>query len=364
MTAALAAGSQFRGHTWPNPAVGCVLVDPKTNDIIATGCTQSGGRPHAEIDALTKAGARARGAIAYVTLEPCNHVSPTKPLSCCDGLIAAGVSCVVVGMPDPDKRMMGKSIQKLRAAGIDVIGTGFEDSFAAHLGYYTRQLLGRPRVTLKLAHSRDGKIGLPGERTRVSGDESWQRNFEERSRVDAVMVGIGTALTDDPQLTDRRDGITRQPIRIVVDTHARLPLTSKLIQGLATAPVWILCAPNADTTNLENAGVRIVHCSAPNGKIDMTAALQILGDIGLTHILAEGGAMLAGDLLKNNLVDEALIVEGPHDIGATGIPMPQIRMTLRDTQKIGRDTWRIYDSKEMLDVTRAFSSTAKKSLGE
>jgi len=363
MHAALEVGQIYRGHTWPNPAVGCVLV--KNGEVIAIGCTQEGGRPHAEMDALTHAGSKARGATAYITLEPCNHTSPTKPLSCCDALIAAGVSAVVVGMIDPDPRMMGKSIRKLRAAGLDVaLEPHFDAAYAAHVGYYTRCVLGRPRVVLKLAHSRDGKLGLPGHRTPISSQDSWQRNFLERSKVDAVMIGIGTAITDDPQLTDRRADVHRQPIRIIVDSHARLPLDSKLVKGVKDAPVWLLCAQNANTEKLAAAGVRIIPCPAPGGKIDMPAALKILGDIGLNAILAEGGAMLAADLLAHKLVDEALIVEGTFDVGKGGIDMPKIDMQLRVTEKIGGDLWRVYDSAAALDLMRAFFSKSQKFLAE
>ena len=365
MRAALAAGRTHRGHTWPNPSVGCILIDPKTNAVIAQGCTQPGGRPHAEIDALNKAGERARGAIAYITLEPCNHTSPGKPVSCCDALANAGVAAVVMAIPDPDPRMAGRSLLQLRARAIEThIDLEADAAHHAHIGFITRLALGRPRVTLKLAHSRDSMLGLPGTRTTISSPQSWQRTFLQRSKVDAVMVGLGTVLADDPELTDRRDGITANPIRIIIDTHARTPLTSKLVRTLAQVPTWIVCSEDADSTALEQAGLRIIPCPVSNGKIDMDAALQTLGKIGLTHILCEGGATLAKDLLLQGLVDEALIMQGANDIGAGGIPMPAINLVLRNEEKIGADIWRMYDSQGVLDSTRAFFSDLQKILPE
>ena len=317
MHMALRAVHATRGHTWPNPTVGCVLVDPATDKIIATGCTCKGGRPHAETEALDKAGALAKGAHAYVTLEPCNHTSPHKPVSCTDALINAGVSTVIIALPDPDPRMAGLSIAKLRAAGIDV-HAGLEAANAYHAirGHIMRTLFNRPYITLKLAQSADGMLGLPNTRTPISCEQSWQRTYIQRGKVDAVMIGINTDLADNPQLTNRNADATHQPVRIILDTHARLPLDGLLAQTARQTPVWLVTSAT-NTASLENAGIRILKSA-----MDITAVIDTLYKEGLGHILVEGGSRLAQSLITADLVDEALIIKAPLQIGPEGIPAP------------------------------------------
>lgn len=354
---ALLEGARFRGHTWPNPAVGCVIVNPENNTVIGTGQTQIGGRPHAEIVALNNAGPHARGAHAYITLEPCNHSHPDKPLSCTDALIQSDISRVILGLPDPDPRMCGQSIQYLRENGItvDIIDTLKPDMINAHLGYVTRLKTGRPHIRLKMAHSPDGFITTPGTRVNISSDASWQKVYKLRGESDAVLIGISTAIIDDPRLTDRQTNKQNalQPIRIVVDTLGQLPLSSRLMQGINEAPVWILTAPHANTAHLRNAGARIIPCPAMGEYIDMHAAMKILGEIGLTSIFAEGGAAMAGTLLKSNLVDDAIIIEGTINLGIGGIPLPPMPLPLTTQETIGPDTWRYYES----EIQTALKST-------
>lgn len=360
MRTALKAAFETRGHTWPNPTVGCVITDV-ANNVLSIGCTQKGGRPHGEVDALSKIGNKAEGGACYVTLEPCNHTSPQKPVSCCDALINAGIKTVVIAMPDPDPRMMGKSIEYLRAAGLDVhVGIGLDDAYHAHRGHITRTLLQRPYITLKLAHSKDGMLGHFGQRTAISGDASWQRVYIQRGKVDAVMVGIETALADNPQLINRNAPPSHQPVRVVLDSRARLPLDGMLAKTARDTPVWVVTsAPN--TAHLEAAGITILHVADVH---DIRAVLAKLHTAGIGHILCEGGAKLALSLISANLVDEALMIEGPNAIGANGIPCPALSsMKLRNTDSIPPDTWRIYDSESSIKLMADYYTTARDLLG-
>jgi diaminohydroxyphosphoribosylaminopyrimidine deaminase/5-amino-6-(5-phosphoribosylamino)uracil reductase len=331
--------------------VGCILFDPGTNQIVATGATQKGGKPHAEMVALQKAEDLARGCIAYVTLEPCDHTSPGKPLSCCDALISAGVSCVVIAMPDPDARVAGQSIAKLRAHGIEThVGTDMGGAFLAHRGHITRLALGRPFVTLKLAHSKDNKIGMSGMRIPISTQESWQRVYALRGMVDAVMVGINTALADDPLLTDRNGN--KQPIRIIMDRRAQLPLASKLVRTANEVPLWVVT--DNDHLDLADAGATFIP------DLPLPELFRTFGKMGLTHILVEGGATLAKALLKENLIDEAIMIEGDVTLGS-GIPAPDIKaLNFRDEDRVGIDIWRYYDSDSALNIRRGFFDAATK----
>jgi len=351
MQAALAASQANKGQTWPNPTVGCVLSDPISQTIIATGVTQKGGRPHAEMDALAKAGSAARGSHAYVTLEPCNHASADKPCSCTDGLIQAGVKAVFIAMPDPDARMAGQSIAKLKAAGIDVqVGMQADEAAFSHRGHISRTTQQRPFITLKIAHSQDGKIGIPNKRTAITGDASWQRTYAWRGQVDAVLVGITTALVDDPQLTDRRHDAKHQPVRVVLDTQGRLPTTSVMAQTAHSIPLWVVSAQLNKA--LEDAGARMLVTPVnANGHLDIHAAISALYDAGLSHILVEAGATLAQALLDAKLVDEVLMIEGNVTLGENGIAAPALpaSMVLKLTEHVGPDIWRVYEAARFLE---------------
>jgi diaminohydroxyphosphoribosylaminopyrimidine deaminase/5-amino-6-(5-phosphoribosylamino)uracil reductase len=315
MALALALAGRGLGNVWPNPAVGCVIVQGST--IVGRGFTQPGGRPHAERVALDQAGARARGATAYVTLEPCAHHGQTPP--CAAALIAAGVARVVSATTDPDPRVSGKGHAMLRAAGIEVTeGVQEPEARALNAGFLSRVLQGRPRVTLKLALTLDGRIANAAGASRwITGPLARRAVHMLRARHDAVMVGIGTALADDPELTVRDLGIARQPIRIVVDSHLRLAAESRLLRTAAAVPVW-LC--HTGPARVLPAAHLIACASDSAGHVDLPDALRQLGSAGLTRIFCEGGGTLAAALLRAGLVDELVCISAGRLFGAGGTP--------------------------------------------
>ncbi|MGE5148370.1 MAG: bifunctional diaminohydroxyphosphoribosylaminopyrimidine deaminase/5-amino-6-(5-phosphoribosylamino)uracil reductase RibD, partial [Candidatus Eiseniibacteriota bacterium] len=280
MQAALVLARRGLGNVWPNPAVGCVLVQPGSGGgrVVGRGWTQPGGRPHAETEALARAGAAAKGATAYVTLEPCSHHGKTPP--CADALIDAGISRAVVALEDPDKRVSGAGIAALRAAGIPTeVGLLGEAAAALNAGFLLRVREGRPFVTLKLATTLDGRIATAsGESRWITGEVARDWAHGLRAGHDAVMVGIGTALVDDPELVCRLPGLPLRPtVRIVVDSALRLPVGSRLVQGTAQAPLWIVAASEVEFRRreaLEAAGAEIIGVGAdPRGRPDIGATL-------------------------------------------------------------------------------------------
>jgi diaminohydroxyphosphoribosylaminopyrimidine deaminase/5-amino-6-(5-phosphoribosylamino)uracil reductase len=323
MRAALALARRGLGQVWPNPAVGCVLV--RDDSIVGRGWTQPGGRPHAETEALRRAGPAARGATAYVSLEPCSHWGRTPP--CADALINAGVARVVAAIDDPDPRVAGAGIGRLRAAGIAVAtGIGAPEAADINAGFFTRQRLGRPLVTLKLATSLDGKIATgTGDSQWITGSSARAHTHKLRAENDAIMVGTGTVLADNPQLTCRLPGLGRHsPIRVVLDRHLRVPPAAHVIAEAATTPTWVLTLRAADLARRGTflaSGVVLIEVEADaEGRIDPAAALQALGGRGLTRLLVEGGASLAATLLRAGLVDRLVWMHAPLLIGANGIP--------------------------------------------
>ncbi|BBK43096.1 riboflavin biosynthesis protein RibD [Allostella vacuolata] len=323
MRAALALADRNLGCVWPNPSAGCVIV--RDGVVVGRGWTQPGGRPHAEVEALARAGANARGATAYVSLEPCCHWGRTPP--CTDALTAAGVARVVYAVDDPDPRVQGKGADRLRAAGI-AVATGVLADAATDLneGFFRRMRDGRPMVTLKTATSLDGRIATHTGASRwITGAAARARAHQMRARHDAVMVGIGTALADDPRLTCRLPGLeSRHPVRIVVDGRLRLPLTSTLVREAAAAPVWILTLPDADPDRsraFADCGVTIIPVEPrQTGIVDMAGGLAALGARGLTRVLVEGGGRLAATLLRDDLVDHLHWFRAPMVIGGDGVP--------------------------------------------
>jgi diaminohydroxyphosphoribosylaminopyrimidine deaminase / 5-amino-6-(5-phosphoribosylamino)uracil reductase len=307
------------GNTWPNPAVGCVLVN--AGRVVGRGWTQPGGRPHAETEALSRAGPRARGATAYVSLEPCSHRGQTPP--CAEALIAAGIRRVVVAIEDPDPRVSGGGIARLRAAGIAVeIGLCAEAASDINAGFLSRVQRGRPLVTLKLATSLDGRIAMPsGESRWITGAPARARAHLLRARHDAVMVGIGTVLADDPQLTCRLNGLgARPPVRIVVDRQLRISPTARLFA--AAAPIWLLAAASPDPIRrraIEERGASVIEIADAGNGLDLAAALAMLGARGITRLLVEGGGRLAAGLLKAGLVDRVAWFHAPRLIGGDGV---------------------------------------------
>lgn len=321
MDRALELGQRGLGNTWPNPAVGCVLV--KDGDVIGEGWTQPGGRPHAEIEALAQAGPDALGATAYVTLEPCAHIGQTPP--CADALIAAGIARVVAPFDDLDPRVSGQGFEKLRSAGVEVTtGIGTKDALKAHAGFFQRTELGRPFLTLKLATSLDGRIAT------ASGDSQWITGPKTRAYVhllrathDAVMVGAGTARADDPLLTVRGQKIVQQPVRIVVSRKLDLPKDSKLAATIADAPLW-LChgadAPKDVRAAWTEVGARLIEVPLSGRQLDIRSLMQALGDAGLTRVFCEGGGDLAASLLSADVVNALELHMGGVVIGAEGRP--------------------------------------------
>ncbi len=308
MDAALALARRGLGRVWPNPAVGCVLVarDGYGSRVIGRGWTQAGGRPHAETEALARAGDLARGATAYVTLEPCSHHGKTPP--CAEALIAAGVQRVVAAVEDPDPRVSGRGLAALRAADIEVtLGTGATEAREINAGFLTRLAQGRPMVALKLATTLDGRIALADGASRwITGPDARQRAHLLRATHDAILVGTGTVAADDPQLTCRLAGMAdRSPVRIVLDRSLRLPSTVRVFDG--AAPTWVVHGPGADAAHadgLRKKGIELLEiATGADGKLDLAALFARLGERGLTRVLVESGGEFVAALLRASLVD-------------------------------------------------------------
>lgn len=322
MRLALSLGRRGMGRVWPNPAVGCVIV--KGGRVLGRGWTQPGGRPHAERVALDQAGEAARGATAYVSLEPCDHIGQTPP--CSLALADAGVARVVVAVEDPDPRTAGGGIARLRTAGI-VVETGVMADEAArdHAGFFSRVRRGRPWLSLKLATTLDGRIATAtGESRWITGAEARHWVHGQRASHDAVMVGAGTARLDDPALTVRGFGAVGQPVRIVLSRRLDLPLSGRLADSAAEVPVWLLHgreAPREARAEWAAKGGRLIEVpSVAGGHVDLAAALGALGQAGLTRVFSEGGGTLAAALLAADLVDELFLVTAGRAIGAEGTP--------------------------------------------
>ncbi len=323
MRAALALARRGLGNAWPNPAVGCVLV--KDGRVIGRGWTQPGGRPHAETEALRRAGDAARGATAYVTLEPCSHHGRTPP--CCEALAGAGIARVVMAMRDPDPRVNGRGLAMLRGAGIDVEEGLLEaEARALNAGFFRRIQAGMPVVTLKLASTLDGRIATStGESRWITGAAARREVHALRARHDAILVGSGTVLADDPDLTCRIPGMERVPmLRVVADARLRTPPSARLVQGAELAPVLIITAPGhppAAQAPFMAAGADIVTVPAhAAGGLDLPSLLRALGRRGVTRVLAEGGAGLAAALLRQGLVDRLVWFHAPAVMGGDGHP--------------------------------------------
>ncbi|MCY3997081.1 MAG: bifunctional diaminohydroxyphosphoribosylaminopyrimidine deaminase/5-amino-6-(5-phosphoribosylamino)uracil reductase RibD [Rhodobacter sp.] len=322
MRLALGLAARELGNVWPNPAVGCVVV--RSGRIVGRGWTQAGGRPHAEACALSWAGGRARGATAYVTLEPCSHHGKTPP--CAEALVQAGVKRVVVAHLDPDPRVNGRGIRILEEAGTKV-STGVLAAEAGSLnqGFLTRVREGRPMVTLKLATSLDGRIATAtGESRWITCHEARRATHVMRARHDAVLVGAGTARADDPSLTVRGLGVERQPVRVVLSRSLDLPLTSRLATTAGQAPVWLCHGPDVDP-EVQRAwmsrGASLFE--VPLGacrRLDPMAVLRALGRAGLTRVFCEGGGKLAASLLLSDAVDRIVTFSAGVVLGVEGVP--------------------------------------------
>jgi diaminohydroxyphosphoribosylaminopyrimidine deaminase / 5-amino-6-(5-phosphoribosylamino)uracil reductase len=324
MQLALVLGRRGQGRTWPNPAVGAVVV--KDGVIVGRGWTQPGGRPHAEPVALSRAGEAARGATLYVTLEPCSHVGKSPP--CADAIIAAGIKRVVSAIEDPNPEVAGQGHARLGAAGIAVdIGLGALEAARDHAGHFRRIRDKRPHVILKLAVSADDRIGAAGRKpVAISGEAAKARVHLLRAQCDAVLVGIGTVQADDPLLTCRLPGMeARSPVRVVLDRALRIAGTSRLVHSARTTPLWVMTsnlseAPAAMKLGAAGAQViRVPTTSTPPPGLDLMGVLRALAEKGITRLLVEGGARVASSLVAAGLVDEVWLFRGPDTIGDDGV---------------------------------------------
>ena len=318
---ALALGQRGLGRTWPNPAVGAVIV--KDGIILGRGWTQPGGRPHAEIEALRQTKKNAQGATMYVTLEPCSHQGKSPP--CADTIIRAGITRVVSALEDPNPEVAGKGHERLRAKGITVdIGLGGVQARRTHAGHIARIQKARPFVTLKLALSKDGKAGLAGRKSiALSGEVARTRVFQMRAQSDAIMVGIGTVLSDNPQLNCRLPGmLERSPVRVVLDAKLRLPLSTSVVATVSASPTWVFTSrkPSALAEEiLQQKGCKVFRVDDTNGKLDLDDVLKVLAEQGITRLMVEGGPTIAAAFVGGDLVDVVVLLRAEKTIGADGI---------------------------------------------
>jgi len=355
MQLALVLGRRGLGRTWPNPAVGAVVV--KDGVIVGRGWTQPGGRPHAEVEALARAGETARGATLYVTLEPCSHLGKSPP--CTDAVISAGIARVVSAIEDPNPEIAGQGHAKLRAAGIRVdIGLGALEAARDHAGHFRRIRDHRPHIILKLAVSSDDKIAGAGHRpVAITGEVAKARTHLLRAECDGILVGIGTVLADDPLLTCRLPGMeARSPVRLVLDRSLRTPQASKLVHSARNTALWIVTSNFAEApaaAMLGAAGAQIIRVASKPAGLDLADALRAISERGITRLLVEGGARVAASFVEAGLVDEFWLLRGREPIGTEGVaalnalPLgaltqsPEFRV--RASEALGNDTLIIYE---------------------
>jgi diaminohydroxyphosphoribosylaminopyrimidine deaminase/5-amino-6-(5-phosphoribosylamino)uracil reductase len=317
MALALQLGRRGLGNAWPNPAVGAAVA--KDGILLGRGWTQPGGRPHAEVEALRRAGEAARGATLYATLEPCSHHGKTPP--CVDAILAAGIGRVVSALEDPNPRIAGQGHARLRAQGVKVdVGLGAEEALRAHAGHFRRVRDRRPHVTLKLAVSADGKAGLPDRKpAAITAEAARARVHLMRAMNDAVLTGIGTVLADDPQLNCRLPGMAhRSPVRVVLDSDLRLPPGSRLVASAARTLDWAFAgeqAPQDKETALTDLGVEVLRVPGTDGRLDLAAVLRALAGRGITRVMVEAGPTLSAAFVAADLVDEFALFRSPLPLG-------------------------------------------------
>jgi diaminohydroxyphosphoribosylaminopyrimidine deaminase / 5-amino-6-(5-phosphoribosylamino)uracil reductase len=350
MRAALALARRSLGRTWPNPAVGCVIV--RDGRVVARGRTRDGGRPHAEADAIATASESLKGATAYVTLEPCAHHGRTPP--CADALIAAGIGRVVSAMEDPDPRVSGQGHARLTAAGIAVeVGEGGAAAAEINAGFFLRVREGRPLFHLKMASSLDGRIATAsGESRWITGEAARADGHRLRAKHDAILVGAGTVSADDPELTCRLPGLaTYSPDRILLDSSAALSATSKLATTARATPVLLFHtgAPPSRIEPLRGKGIDVIEAPANGeGRVDVAAVARMLGERGYSSVLIEGGGQVTATFLKAGLVDRiscyrAGVVLGEDSRSAVGaLALDRLdfapRFRLVSSRPVGADT--------------------------
>ena len=354
MQLALALGGRGLGRTWPNPAVGAVVV--KDGVILGRGWTQPGGRPHAETEALKRAGKAAQGATLYVTLEPCSHQGKTPP--CVDAIIRAGIARVVSALEDPNPEVAGQGYAKLRERGIAVdTWLGAEEAAHQHAGHIRRMREGRPQVLLKLAASSDGKAGLPGRKPAgITGEPARVRVHQMRAESDAILIGIGTVLSDDPHLTCRLPGMfERSPVRVILDARLRVPLATSIIGTARETPTWVFTTPSASPVAegiLKSKGVEVFRVEGKDGRLDLAAVLKELAGRGITRLMVEGGPTIAAAFVQADLVDEAALFRSPNPLGEgidalEGLPLTALTKSPKlksvATETVGGDTLELFE---------------------
>ena len=350
MRAALHLARRGLGDTGPNPAVGCILV--KNGIVVGRGWTQPGGRPHGEAVALAQAGDAARGATAYVTLEPCAHHGQTPP--CANALVDAGVARVVVAISDPDERVGGKGLQTLKDAGVEVVDNVLRDqAWRANLGFFKRITQSCPAFTLKLATSHDGRIpprGALGEDKWITSPQARDRGHLLRAQHDAVLFGIGTVLDDDPTYTCRLKGLEHQsPVRVLLDSKLTLPDDCKLLHSLSVAPLWVITGEGAAPERiqaLKKRGVTVIQ--APGPRPDPKWVAHELAERGVNRILIEAGPSVVSSFLQDGLVDEIDWFRAKKVLGEQGAPafhgfdMEKLALAPQAVLQAGPDKLEIY----------------------
>lgn len=334
---ALRLAARGIGATAPNPSVGCIIV--KDDAIIGRGWTGTGGRPHAETVALAQAAESARGATMYVTLEPCAHQGQTPP--CVGAIIKAGISRIVIGCTDADPRVAGKGIDALKQAGVEVVmGIAEAEARASHEGFFTRLAHGISKVNLKIATSLDGKIAHPAGAPRwITSEQARMHGHMLRAEHDAIVTGIGTALTDNPMLTCRIPGLEhRSPVRVVLDSTLLLPENFALVTTAQTTPTWIITtsrAPRDKAKALEAKGVTIITVNGE--RIGFEQAMHILAERGMNHVLLEAGTALTTSALASGQISALYWFRSPQVIGDKGKPAfasPTIEREIKSFQRI------------------------------
>jgi len=348
MARALQLAARGMNTATPNPRVGCVIV--RDDNMVGEGWHQIAGKPHAEVHALHAAGALARGATAYVSLEPCSHHGRTPP--CAEALIEAGVARVIVAMQDPNPQVAGSGLQRLRAAGIEVLAGLLEnEARELNIGFVARMTRGRPWLRMKLAASLDGKTALNNGRSQwITGEAARRDGHHWRARACAILTGIGTVLDDDPRLTVRDIETTRQPLRVLVDSRLQIPLTVRLLHGLGQGHAVLVAAAVEDAAKIDALralGVEVLLLPNAAGKVDLAQLMQALGARGINEVHVEAGTKLNGSLLREGLVDELLIYLAPLLLGdaARGMfGLPELtemdqgkKLVWQETRRVGDD---------------------------
>jgi diaminohydroxyphosphoribosylaminopyrimidine deaminase/5-amino-6-(5-phosphoribosylamino)uracil reductase len=344
MARAINLARKGRYTTDPNPRVGCVLV--RNDVVIGEGWHVKAGQGHAEVEALKNL-SDAKGATVYVTLEPCSHQGRTPP--CCDALIKAGVSRVVAAMQDPNPLVSGRGLEKLKAAGIEVVsGILQEDAQALNRGFIKRMTDNRPYVRSKLAMSLDGRTAMAsGESKWITSDKSRADVQRLRAESSAILTGISTVLADDPALNARIDGDVLQPVRVVLDTHLNMPVTAQMVKLPGRSLILTCTEDQKKQQALQQAGFEVYQLAFKNGRLDLHAVMEFLAGQQINELLVEAGAVLNGALLDEGLVDEYIIYMAPCILGDQGrglFKLPGLQqmadkkqLKLHDVRQVGPD---------------------------